>query len=194
LDDRWRLSRDPVARPLAPSADEPDTSGPDEDVGGSVEQLRGRTPDDPAIEPNVVRAGGVVAIIVFTGLKLKDRTLFEEFFANAESVAEQASRSPGNFGSDFLADADQVYWTVTAQESRKALDTFVTAEPHRCVMARIDEWCEEASVVDWNQENAELPSRQEGYWRLIATGRQTRLSDPTDALATPTFPAPIRTP
>jgi quinol monooxygenase YgiN len=129
-------------------------------------------------------------VIVFTRLKLKDPAHFEEFFAAAVAVAEQAKRSQGNLGADFLADADQTSWTVTAWETWPLMQSFVMAEPHLGTMTRIDDWCDEASFVDWEQENAELPRWQDGYRRLVATGKPTRLSNPTVAHATLDFPRP----
>ena len=44
-------------------------------------------------------------VIVVTRLRLKDPALFDEFFASAVAVVEQAQSSEGNLGADVLAEA-----------------------------------------------------------------------------------------
>ena len=44
-------------------------------------------------------------IIVVTRLRLRDPAFFDEFFANAVAVVEQAQNSQGNLGADVLAEA-----------------------------------------------------------------------------------------
>ncbi len=95
--------------------------------------------------------GGVMAVIVVTRLRLSDPALFDEFFAAAVAVTEQAKNSDGNLGADVLADANSVFWTRTAWRARGQMQAFVGSEPHLTTMARIDDWCDEATFADWEQ-------------------------------------------
>ena len=38
-------------------------------------------------------------------------------------------------------------------------------------MSRIDDWCDEATFVDWEQPGEDAPDWQDGYRRLVADGR-----------------------
>jgi heme-degrading monooxygenase HmoA len=130
-------------------------------------------------------------VIVVTRLRLKDPALFEAFFASAVAAVEQANSSSGNLGADVLADANHTYWTRTAWQGRDAMHGFVGSEPHLSIMGRLDDWCDEATFVDWEQGEAELPDWQTSYVRLGAEGSVARLSQPSDAHHTRDFPPPV---
>jgi len=85
-------------------------------------------------------------VIVVTRLRLRDPALFGEFFAAAVAVTEQAENSDGNLGADVLADANNVFWTRTAWRARGPMQAFAGSEPHLATMARLDDWCDEATL------------------------------------------------
>ena len=130
-------------------------------------------------------------VIVVTRLRLRDPAFFDEFFTSAVAVVEQATNSAGNLGADVLADANNTYWTRTAWQGRDLMDAFVGSEPHLSTMDRIDDWCGEATFVDWEEADADLPDWQDGYGRLIASGNAASLTHATDAHHTRDFPAPV---
>jgi hypothetical protein len=132
-----------------------------------------------------------MAVIVVTRLRLADPALFDEFFAAAVAVTEQALNSDGNLGADVLADANNVYWTRTAWRARGPMETFVGSEPHLTTMSRIDDWCDEGTFVEWEQGGGGLPDWQTGYERLIAGGQAASLTKASDAHNTRAFPAPV---
>jgi heme-degrading monooxygenase HmoA len=132
-------------------------------------------------------------VIVVTRLRLRDPAHFDEFFASAVAVTQQATSSDGNLGADVLADANNVFWTVSAWQARDPLQAFVGTQPHLATMARLDEWCDEATFVDWEQSSPDLPDWQAGYARLIADGQVSSLSHASDANQTRAFPAPVTT-
>jgi len=104
---------------------------------------------------------------------------------------EQANASDGSLGSDVLADADNAYWTRTAWQDRPVMQRFVVTAPHLGIMDRLDEWCDEATFVDWEQEGAELPSWQTAYANIVADGQAATLTNPSPAHATRAFPPPV---
>ena len=133
-------------------------------------------------------------IIVVTRLRLSDRALFDAFFAAAVAVTEQAKSSDGNLGADVLADANNVFWTRTAWQARSQMQAFVGSEPHLTTMARLDDWCDEATFADWEQSDPSLPDWQTGYDHLIADGQVASLTHASDAHQTRAFPAPVTAP
>jgi hypothetical protein len=130
-------------------------------------------------------------VIVVTRLRLRDPAFFDEFFTAAVAVVEQAQKSDGNAGADVLADANNTFWTRTAWQDRRLMDAFVGAEPHLRTMSRIDQWCDEATFVDWEQPGADLPDWQASYRRLVAEGQGANLTQPSDAQASRAFPPPV---
>lgn len=132
-----------------------------------------------------------MAVIVVTRLRLRDPAFFDEFFAVAVAVTEQASGSGGNRGADVLAEANNTYWTATAWEDRAAMSAFVGTEPHLSTMDRIDGWCDEATFADWEQPEAGLPDWRDGYHRLVTDGHVATLSQGTAAHLARDFPPPV---
>jgi hypothetical protein len=133
-------------------------------------------------------------VIVVTRLRLSDPALFDEFFAAAVAAVEQAQGTDGNLGADVLADANNVYWTRTAWQARGPMQAFVGSEPHLTTMSRIDDWCDEATFIDWEQDSPGLADWQTGYDRLIAAGQAASLSNASEAHHTRAFPAPVTAP
>ena len=70
------------------------------------------------------------------------------------------------------------------------MHAYVGAEPHRGIMRRLDDWCDEATFVDWEQDSAEIPDWLASYARLIADGNVASLTQPSQAHQTRAFPAP----
>jgi heme-degrading monooxygenase HmoA len=132
-----------------------------------------------------------MAVIVVTRLRLRDPSFFDQFFSSAVVVVEQAKNSPGNLGADVLAEANDTYWTRTAWRDQDVMQAFVGTEPHRSTMNHIDEWCDEATFVNWEEAGGNLPDWQESYSRLLADGQVAALTSPSDAHHTRDFPAPV---
>jgi hypothetical protein len=130
-------------------------------------------------------------VIVVTRLRLKDPAFFDEFFASAVAVVEQATSAAGNLGADVLAEANNTYWTRTAWQERGSMDAFVGDQPHLHTMSRLGDWCDEATFVDWEQSGADLPDWQDGYRRLVDDGHVATITNPTAAHQTRDFPAPV---
>ena len=58
---------------------------------------------------------------------------------------------------------------------------FMLAGPHRRAMPKLLEWCDEASVVHWNQESPALPDWREAYRRMVEEGRPSKVNHPSPA-------------
>ena len=95
-------------------------------------------------------------IIVVARLRLRDPSLLDEFFTHAVAVLEQAQKSDGNLGADALAEAHDVWWDVTAWQSRAQIEPFLNTEPHLSTRGLVDHLCDEESFVEWEQDGAEL--------------------------------------
>lgn len=78
-------------------------------------------------------------------------------------------RQPGN-----------VFWTRTVWISEEAMKSFMLSGPHRRVMRRLLDWCDEAAVAHWTQNSAELPSWPEAHRRLQEEGRASKVNHPSE--------------
>jgi hypothetical protein len=131
-----------------------------------------------------------MAVIVETRLRLRDPAFFDDFLASAVAVVEQAKNSHGNLGADVLVDANNTYWTRRAWQDRHLMEAFVGTEPHRSTFDRIDDWCDEATFVDWEQAGENLADWQESYECLLTYGQVAALTTPSDAHHIRAFPRP----
>ena len=98
------------------------------------------------------------------------------------------------WGADAFADAHNVWWDVTAWQSRAQIEIFMNTEPHLGTRGLADHLCDEASFVDWEQDSATLPDWQTSWRRLVADGRSAPLATPSDANLSRAFPAPVAPP
>jgi hypothetical protein len=89
-----------------------------------------------------------------------------------------------------MAEDHDVWWTVTAWADRATTADFVAADPHRSVMASVDEWRDEATFVEWTRDEAALPDWATGHAHLAAAGVSTDLPHATPENASRAFPAP----
>jgi len=96
-------------------------------------------------------------VIVITRLRLRDPAFFDEFFTSAVAAVQQAQATEGNLAADVLAEANNTYWTRTAWQERAEMDSFVGSEPHLTTMNRVDDWCDEATFVVWEQAGGDPP-------------------------------------
>jgi len=60
-----------------------------------------------------------------------------------------------------------------------AMRAFMLADPHREAMVKLLDWCDEAYLVHWAQENAQLPDWHEAHRRLVAEGRRSKVRHPS---------------
>lgn len=131
-------------------------------------------------------------LIVITRLRLRDSEVRKKFLRAAGVVIRQATNTPGNLATEVMRDRNDVYWTRTAWSDRNSMVSFAEGEPHRGVMGSLDEWCDEATTVEWEQESPEFPDWAEISQRLMHDGRVSPLSQPSTDHVTRTFPPVTR--
>ena len=129
-------------------------------------------------------------LIVITRLRLSGPQHRRAFLTAAASAITQATHAPGNLGTGVFPDDHDVYWTRTAWSDRESLAAFVGAQPHLGMMGSIDEWCDEATFVEWEQETPELPGWPAAHARLVEGGRANALSRPSPDHEARSFPPP----
>ena len=67
---------------------------------------------------------------------------------------------------------------------------FMLSGAHKRAMPKLLNWCDEASVVHWNQETVELPSWSEAHRRMVLDGRQSQVRHPSQAHVAKHIPPP----
>jgi len=103
------------------------------------------------------------------------------FIFYALRASRQARNAPGNIALSLLRDTHNTYWTRTVWTTESAMKAFMLAGPHRQVMRRLLEWCDEAALVHWEQETDQEPEWHEAHRRLQVDGRRSKVNHPTPA-------------
>jgi hypothetical protein len=122
-----------------------------------------------------------MTFISVTRLHLRSPLYLPAFLWNTFLSTWQVINTPGFKGGKLLADANQTYWTMTAWDEQAAMKIYRNRGTHRSVMPKIQDWCDEASFVHWQQEDSNLPDWIEVYNRMMQEGFSTKLSKPSSA-------------
>jgi hypothetical protein len=122
-----------------------------------------------------------MAFISITRLRVRSWRFLPGFFWQAMRSGRQAKATPGNLGVTVLREPGNVYWTRTAWESEGAMREFMVAGAHGRAMRSLLEWCDEAAVAHWTQENAEMPSWKVAHEKLVGIGRLSKVKHPSEA-------------
>lgn len=129
-------------------------------------------------------------IVSATRLRVRSALLLLPFVFRTFQSQRQVVRAPGFQGGRLLIDTKRTFWTLTAWESEKAMRDYRGSGAHRNVMPRLIDWCDEASVVHWTSESAEIPSWAEAAGRMRQEGRPSRLAHPSSNHEALQFPDP----
>ncbi len=122
-----------------------------------------------------------MVLISVTRLHLKSPLYLPAFAWHTTLSTWQIINISGFLGGKFLRDAQAGYWTLTTWKDKPAMMNYRNAGAHRQVMPRLQKWCDEASVVHWEQADSNLPTWEEAQCRMMTEGHFTRLSSPSPA-------------
>jgi len=103
------------------------------------------------------------------------------FFLQAFRTARQAQAASGNLAVAILNDEHRTFWTCTVWSEQESMRSYMSTEPHRSVMRKLAHWCDEASVVHWEQDSQELPGWLVAHQRMQKEGRASRVNRPSAA-------------
>lgn len=117
--------------------------------------------------------------VSLTRLRVRSVRFLPQFAVYTVRSNRQVSRAAGFLGKELLADREWTFWTMTAWESRAAMLAFMTSGAHKQAMPKLLDWCDEASVAHWEQENATLVGWDEADRRMRATGRPSKVRNPS---------------
>ena len=120
-------------------------------------------------------------LVSITRLRVRSWRYLPIFFLQALRIGRQAAKSDGNLSSRLLRERQNAFWTSTTWTTEAAMKAFMHARPHGPVMRKLMNWCDEAAVVHWSQEDAEPPSWAEAHTRLQQEGRRSKVDHPSAA-------------
>lgn len=133
-------------------------------------------------------------VVSVTRLRVRSVFFLPAFLARALRIGGQAKNSPGNLAVRILNDRKKAFWTCTCWENEAAMKAFMLAPPHGPTMRKLLEWCDEAALVRWTQDAAEVPSWTEAHRRMQQDGRPSKVNHPSAAHKAWSIPPPLANP
>ncbi len=128
--------------------------------------------------------------VSITRLRVRSWLFMPQFTVYAVRSSRQAQRSPGFLGGALMREAGNAFWTATVWKDAKAMDAYRTQGAHQTAMPKLLDWCDEASLVHWTQDSAEVPTWPEAHRRMVAEGRTSKVNHPSSAQLSGQIPAP----
>jgi hypothetical protein len=122
-----------------------------------------------------------MAIISVTRLRLRSIRFLPQFVWFGVRSGMQAKWARGNVKATGLRDSHLTFWTLTAWTNEESMRAFMLSGAHKRAMPKVFECCDEASVVHWHQDTADLPSWTEAHQRMVEEGRLSRVRHPSDS-------------
>ena len=123
-------------------------------------------------------------LVAVTRLRIRAARFVLPFWWHAWRSFSQAKNASGNLGARVRRAEGFAFWTLTVWEKEAAMTDYRIKLPHLQAMAKLLEWCDEASVVHWIQETAELPDWSIAEKRMAESGRISKVNHPSvDELA-----------
>ena len=58
---------------------------------------------------------------------------------------------------------------------------YLSSGAHGRAMPKLKDWCDEASVAHWQQDDPALPSWEEAHRRMLDVGRRSKVRQPSAA-------------
>jgi len=129
--------------------------------------------------------------VSITRLRIRTPEFVDRFAEAVPGVYAQAADAPGNLAMDLLAEANATFWTRTVWTDRAAMRSYMTSGDHGDVMPLLRDWCDEAHVAHWEQEDKELPTWEEAHRRIVEEGRVSAVANPSPVQATRAVAPPV---
>ena len=134
-----------------------------------------------------------MTFVSLTRLRIRSIRFVPLFVLHTFRSLRQVKKAPGFQIGSLLADRSFTFWTMTAWQSSEHMRQYMTAGAHKRAMPHLLEWCDEASIAHWEQEDDVLPSWAEADKRMRESGRASKVRHPSPQHADLSFREPRTT-
>lgn len=134
-----------------------------------------------------------MSFVSVTRLRIRSLRFMPGFVIRTLGSLRQLRSAEGFVTGSLLPDRRRTFWTMTLWRDQAAMRRYMTAGAHLAAMPRLLQWCDEASVVHWQQEDDALPDWTEADRRMRTEGRLSKVRHPASHHATLGYPPPRTT-
>jgi Domain of unknown function (DUF3291) len=124
-----------------------------------------------------------MALVSITRLRVRSVRFAPAFIWYAMRSLTQARRSAGCLAGDVRHEKALVFWTRTVWTDLAAMRAFMRSGAHRTVMPKLLDWCDEASLVHFENETGGVPDWEEAAIKVRDNGRTSHVKHPSAAHA-----------
>lgn len=117
--------------------------------------------------------------ISITRLRLRSIRFLPSFVLYTQRALRQVKAASGFQGGRVLADRSWTFWTMTLWDNAESMRRYMTTGSHKAAMPQLLDWCDEASVVHWEQPDPAVPSWTEADQRMRTSGRPSKVHNPS---------------
>src|SRR5919112_5682913 len=103
---------------------------------------------------------------------------------------KQLAKSAGFIKGKTLVDKGLTFWTITLWQSDADMRTYRNSDAHKKAMPKLQHWCNEASVVHWQQEEERFPDWHHAHARMMQEGRLSKVKHPAPTHSLQAIAAP----
>ncbi len=128
--------------------------------------------------------------ISLTRLRIRSIRFLPFFGLHTFAAMRQVKTAMGFQTGAVLNDRQWTFWTMTAWDSQASMRQFMNSGAHKKTMPHLLNWCDEASVAHWEQQDSALPSWKEAAVRMRSHGRPSKVHFPSPDHATLNFREP----
>jgi hypothetical protein len=121
----------------------------------------------------------IMQFVSLTRLRIRSFRFMPQFVLYTLRSLRQVRHSPGFVDGSLLADRSFAFWTLTAWDSEESMRRYMISGAHKQAMPKLLNWCDEASVAHWEQDDAALPTWIEADRRMRAAGRVSKVKHPS---------------
>ena len=120
-----------------------------------------------------------MALISLTRLRLRSPVYLPLFFWHVWESTRQAQRAPGFVAGALARDPDGAFWTLTAWTDEASMRAYRNTAAHKRAMPKLMDWCDEAAVAHWEQEQGSLPNDAEALAWMSKLERASKVHAPS---------------
>jgi hypothetical protein len=128
--------------------------------------------------------------VSITRLRIRSLRFMPGFALQTLTSLRQVKQAAGFLGGSVLPDRQLTFWTMTVWRSGDDMRDYMRTGSHLKAMPKLLEWCDEASVVHWEQTEVLAPSWIIADRRMRAEGRPSKVRHPGPNHRNMTFRTP----
>jgi len=128
--------------------------------------------------------------VSITRLRIRSLRFLPPFLLHTKRAMRQTKHAAGYLGGALLADRKRTFWTMTLWREQGDMRRYMASGAHLKAMPKLLDWCDEASVVHWLQDDAIAPDWREADRRMRAEGRPSKVRNPAPGHQELTYAVP----